>query len=131
VAEGNAASAFCRAYEESDGLVTRQCTTGSQPGAWRGRNGTLWFSTRKGVAAVNPRELRLNNIPPPVTIESVFVNETRVNSETSRRAENSPLVLRPGDERLEIQYSSLNIGDPLRGRFRYWLEGYEKNWTET
>ena len=131
VAEGAAPSVFCRAYEERDGLLARQCTLGSQPGAWRARDGTLWFSTRRGVAALNPGELRLNKIPPRVTIDSVFVNETRVNTETLRTATNQSLTLRPGAERLEIQYSSLNIGDPLRGRFRYWLESYEKNWTET
>jgi ligand-binding sensor domain-containing protein/signal transduction histidine kinase len=129
VADGVASSVFCRAYEERDGLLA-QCTTGSQPGAWRARDGTLWFSTRRGAVALDPATLRLNKVPPPVAIESVSVNEARVDTETLRSLANQPLALRPGDERLEIQYASLNIGDPLRGRFRYWLEGYEKDWTE-
>jgi signal transduction histidine kinase len=39
-------------------------------------------------------------------------------------------VLQPGDERIEIHYASLNLAAPERARFRYRLEGHEKNWIE-
>jgi len=120
----------CRAYDKEDGLLTGGCTMGSQPGAWRGRDGTLWFSTMKGVAAVNPARLRLNTNPPPVTIESVFIDDAPLDASKLRQALARGLVLRPGKERLEIHYASLNLGAPDRARFRYRLEGYEKEWRE-
>jgi signal transduction histidine kinase len=36
----------------------------------------------------------------------------------------------PGKQRLEIQYTSLNLAAPERARFKYRLEGLESRWTE-
>src|SRR5262249_49579158 len=33
-------------------------------------------------------------------------------------------------ERLEIDYTSLSLAAPERARFRYRMEGHEKNWTD-
>ena len=120
----------CRAYGKEDGLLTGACTTGSQPGAWRGRDGMLWFSSMKGVAAVNPARLHPNTNPPPVTIETVLIDDTPLSGKKLRAALAEALVLQPGEERLEIQYASLNLGAPDRARFRYRLEDYEKDWRE-
>jgi signal transduction histidine kinase len=38
--------------------------------------------------------------------------------------------VRPGQEILEIDFTSLNLTAPLKGRFKYKLEGFEKAWTE-
>jgi hypothetical protein len=47
---------------------------GSQPAACRTRDGRLWFPTIKGLAYVNPAELKPNLQPPLVMIESVLVD---------------------------------------------------------
>ena len=44
----------CRVYGERDGLPATECTSGSQPGALRGPDGTLWFPTIQGLAWLNP-----------------------------------------------------------------------------
>ena len=120
----------CRAYGKDDGLVTGEGTFGSQPGAWRGQDGTLYFSTMKGVAALPPGRLRPNTNPPPVTIESLWIDDAPPGAKNFRAAPEKTLLLHPGEERLEIRYASLNLGAPERARFRYRLEGYEKNWFE-
>jgi ligand-binding sensor domain-containing protein/signal transduction histidine kinase len=125
-AEGRRTFVSSRAFDQNDGLPTRSRPHHSQPAAWRGTNGTLWFATTKGVAAAIPSLVRLNTNPPPVTIESVTVDDT------ARRPEpfegGSAIVLHPADERVEIAYSSLNLGAAERARFRYKLAGYEKDW---
>jgi hypothetical protein len=130
-ADGKMASLAGRAYGTADGLPTVECSAGSQPGVWRGHDGRLWLPTIKGLAFVNPAELRPNTNPPPVTIELALIDDVPAKAKT-RDGDSSgkALILRPGEERLEIQYSSLNLGAPERARFKYRLEGYEKNWTE-
>ncbi len=125
-ASGTARVVACSAYEKTDGLPTRECTFGSQPGAWRGRDNTLWFSTSKGVAALDVARFRPNTNPPPVTIERVLVDD----SPRPAAPGSTNLWLRPGEERLEIHYASLNLSAPDRARFRYRLEGYEMDWTD-
>ena len=39
------------------------------------------------------------------------------------------LELPPGEGKLEIQYTSLRLAAPERLRFRYWMEGFERDWT--
>jgi signal transduction histidine kinase len=125
-ASGTVKSVVCVGYGKPDGLPTRECTFGSQPAAWRGSNDRLWFSTSKGVASLDVKQFRPNTNPPPVMIESVLVDDLAPTQSWTAAS----LVLQPGDERLEIHYTSLNLGAPDRARFRYRLEGHENNWTE-
>lgn len=121
----------CRAYDREDGLLTSACRVNSQPAAWRGSNGTLWFATQKGLVALNPSQLQANTNPPEVTIDAVLVNEDPAGAKFSTTFLGRTLQLRPGDERLQIHYSSRNLGAPDRVRFRSRLDGFEKDWTES
>src|SRR5438445_11770748 len=42
-ADGKITHLDCRAYGELEGLPADECTSGSQPGATRTRDGKLWF----------------------------------------------------------------------------------------
>ena len=127
-AAGRRAFIPCRAFDKSDGLPTRGRPLRSQPGAWRGRDGLLWFATSKGVAVTDPAQLRLNTNPPPVTVESISVDDVPRAQEL--REGGPAVVMHPREERIEVIYSSLNLGAAERARFRYRLAGYEKDWTD-
>ena len=128
--ETNNVSISCRVYGEPDGLPASECTSGSQPGAARSRDGTLWFPTIHGLASLNPARLNLNTNPPPVVIESVLVAGEPQNSDALRSAPPREVTIPPGKEGLEIRFASLNLAAPDKGRFRYLLEGYETTWKE-
>jgi ligand-binding sensor domain-containing protein/signal transduction histidine kinase len=115
----------CRVYGETDGLPATECTTGSQPGACRSEDGTLWFPTIQGLAWLNPARLNLNTNPPPVVIEAVLVDGQIQNPETLRAASPQTVTIPARKEGLEIRYASLNLAAPDRGRFKCQLEGYE------
>jgi ligand-binding sensor domain-containing protein/signal transduction histidine kinase len=123
-------SVNCRAYTKADGLPTRQCTIGSQPGAWRDHEGRLWFATVKGLVAALPADLRFNSQPPPVLIDSVLLDGERCGPTPAQFGGQSPLTVPAGKERVEIHFTSLNLSAPDRARFRYRLENYEKGWTD-
>jgi signal transduction histidine kinase/ligand-binding sensor domain-containing protein len=119
-----------RVYGKSDGLPTGECTEGSQPGACRAGDGTLWFPTTKGLAFVNPKLLQPNTNPPPVLIESVRVDGQLQNKNTLRAPLSELVTVPAGKEGLDISYTSLNLSAPDKGRFRYRLGEHETRWIE-
>lgn len=128
--EGLSSFIPCRVYGRSDGLPTAECTSGSQPAACRTVDGMLWFPTVKGLVSVNSAELKPNTNPPPVVIESVLVDGREQNTNSLRTGWLQTLTIPPGKERLEIRYSSLNLAAPDKARFKYRMEGYERDWTD-
>jgi ligand-binding sensor domain-containing protein/two-component sensor histidine kinase len=123
-ADGITNSISCRTYVETDGLPTRECTGGSQPAALLARDGRLFFPTTKGVVSVNPAELKSNSQPPIVLIESVLVDDAKKTNRLSSAWPQS-IVIPPGYEQLEIDYTALNFSAPDAVRFKCWLEGFE------
>jgi len=122
---GTANAISCRTYVESDGLPTRECSAGSQPAACRAADGTLWFPTTKGFVSVNPAELKPNLQPPQVLIESVRVDGVEQKTNLLNPAWSQAIVIPPGYEQLEINYTALNFSAPDAVRFKCWLEGHE------
>jgi ligand-binding sensor domain-containing protein/signal transduction histidine kinase len=120
----------CRGYDKRDGLPATECTFGAQPAACRAPDGKLWFPTIAGVVSVNPAEIHSNTNPPPVLIESVLVEGQVQNTNGPHAAPPQSVTVPAGRERLEIQFTSLNLDEPDRARFRYRLEGHESKWNE-
>jgi ligand-binding sensor domain-containing protein/signal transduction histidine kinase len=129
-ANGAVNFAACRIYGEADGLPTRECSSGSQPAACRTRDGRLWFPTTKGLAYVNPAEIKPNLLPPLVMIESVLVDGQEQKTNHLDSVWQQSIVIPPGHDRLEIHYTGLNFSAPNAVRFQYRLEGHETAWTE-
>lgn len=110
-------------YDRNDGLRSKECSGGSQPAAWKAQDGTLWFPTVKGVAAINPDHIRLNEVPPPVVIETVADGEAQIIPEDI-------LMLPAGHNNLSLRYAGLSLLQPDENRFRYQLEGEDDGWVE-
>ena len=72
---------------------------------------------------IDPRAFRESAPQPPMTVEYVTANETRVKAVTGLR-------LPARTTRLEIGYSELNLSSPLKTRFRHRLEGFDADWVD-
>jgi ligand-binding sensor domain-containing protein/signal transduction histidine kinase len=107
----------------ADGLRSAECNGGVQPSAWRSRGGTLFFPTVKGVAFIDPAHIRTNAVQPPARIEQVIADERAVPIGRAIR-------LAPGTHRLEVQFAGLSFTAPDRVRFRYRLEGFDREWID-
>jgi signal transduction histidine kinase len=129
-AHGVRAFVPCHVYGRDDGLPASECTSGSQPAACQTRDGMLYFPTIRGVAAVLPKRIPSNPNPPPVAIESVLVDREEHHTNTLHAPWPSSVTLVPGDQLLEVAYTSLNLAAPNRARFRYQLEGFDAGWIE-
>jgi signal transduction histidine kinase len=111
-------------YGSSDGMPTEETSSSGHPGAWRATDGHLWFATRKGVAIADPTDLRENHTPPSVVVERFTVDDTEL---TGTGAE---IKIPPGHVRYGFEYSGLSYVSPSRVRYRYILEGFDKQWTQ-
>ena len=111
--------------DQSDGMLTHDCSGGSQPAGAKHPDGTLWFPTDAGVTVVDPRRLAASTHPhpPPVHIERVIAEHTPVAGRDS-------FEIPKGTRNLEIAYTALSLAVPERVRFRYRLEGYDEHWID-
>jgi signal transduction histidine kinase/ligand-binding sensor domain-containing protein/CheY-like chemotaxis protein len=118
----------CIHYNEKDGMKSRECNGISQPSSWKSRDGKLWFPTKKGVVVIDPRDIKINPLPPPVTIRQVIADSNKVRPPFTGSGEipEFPASL----ERLEIHYTGLSLLSPGNVRFKYKLEGLEKEWVD-
>jgi signal transduction histidine kinase/ligand-binding sensor domain-containing protein len=126
-ADGKTNFVHCVSFGKSDGLPTLECSTGFQPAGCSTPDGRLWFPTGKGLVALNPKDIHINRLPPPVLVEEVLV-DGRAFAAHSARVE--PLRIAPGQHRIEINYTALSFSAPEKVRFRYRLEGLDDEWTE-
>ena len=111
------------AYGKADGLLNTECNGNRQPAGWQARDGRLWFPTQGGVAVVDPEAIVTNTYRPPVVIEEALLDGKAANSQ-------APLQIDPGQENLEIRYTGLSFIKPENVRFKYKLEGVDKDWVE-
>ena len=124
-AEGKTNEVHCETYGINDGMPTIECSEGLQPAGCKTADGRLWFPTSKGLVAVNPLDVEVNHLPPPVVIEEVRVDDRPV---TGGALSSSPLKIPPGRHRFEFQYTGLSFVDPEKVQFRYRLDGFETDW---
>jgi len=130
IAARNARTALFRSFGEADGLPSSECSFGFQPAACLGSDGKLWFPTILGVASVKPASLKLNTNSPSVVIESVLLDGVLQDLDALHALPRTNITISPGKERLEIRFTSFNLSAPLKGRFKYKLEGFDSAWTE-
>jgi len=122
-ADGRIGAITSISYGVADGMKSNECNGSSQPAGWKTRDGRLWFPTIRGVAVIDPSNIRLNQHLPPVLIEEVIVDRQPV--ELSQQ-----LQLPPGKGQLEFHYTALSFLAPGKVRFKYQLEGFDQDWID-
>jgi ligand-binding sensor domain-containing protein len=124
VAAGKSRNVVCSAYGRSEGLRFGECSGGSQPAAWKARDGRFWFVIRRGVAVVDPIAVAKSPVtrPPEVVAEELLVDRRLVSGGSS-------VTTAPGRVDVEIHFTALNM-EPETTRFRVKLVGYDRDWVE-
>ena len=116
--DGRAASVNYVAYDRHAGLPALECSDRYQPASWRGPDGSLWFTTVRGVVWLNPDELTAKSSPPPVLVEELGVDGEEV------PLNGGEIVVPPGHQQYDFRFTALSFDAGDRARFRYQLEGY-------
>ena len=123
VAEGRIEKVQSIAYGTEDGMKNRECNGANQPAGWRTADGRLWFPTIEGVVTVDPSKLPTNPVAPRVVVDEVAADK-----DVFPPGQRS--VFPPTTEAFEFRYSAVSFSSPERVRFRYKLEGLDREWVE-
>ncbi len=110
-------------FGAADGMTGAECNGNAQPAGIRAHDGTLWFPTIKGVVSVRPDSLTVNQLPPPVVIERLVADRKPI-------ALSGDVRVPPGHGELEFYFTALSFADPARVRFKYRLEGFDRDWVD-
>jgi PAS domain S-box-containing protein len=109
-------------FGAADGIQgTSEFQIGYSPAACKMRDGTLWFPTFGGVLSVDPSRISTNRRPPPVFVERATADNRKSVAEGGQIA---------AEGNLEFHYTALSLISPDRVRFRYQLEGFDKEWVD-
>ncbi|EEF63194.1 sensor histidine kinase [Pedosphaera parvula] len=130
-ADGKQKLIHCISYGKADGLSTLECSGGFQPAGCKTPDGRLWFPTSKGLAVLDPEDVKINPRPPPVVIEEVTVDGDLIPlSPVDQHGTQSGLTVAPGKQRFEFRYTGLSFVAPDKVRFKYRLKGLESEWVD-
>ncbi len=123
VAEGRSPRLVSRVYTEKDGLRTTECGSDASPSAALARDGTLWFGTRRGLAALDPTAAVNLSPAPHAVITKVRLDRQEV---SPKKFVNVP----PGTTRLQISYGAPDLRHGGDIQYRYQLDSVDKQWIE-
>jgi signal transduction histidine kinase len=86
--------------------------------------GRIWSSMERGLSVIDPSQLK-DSVPPPIIqIRSITADSSVIDLRSVTKLAAPP-------RRLTFAYSGLCLRDPDRVRFRYRLDGYDKNWSDS
>ena len=109
-----------RVFDELDGAQAGRPEYNS---AAYSSDGRVWFASGVWVQMVDPSSLSQRDVPAATTIESVTVDRKEI-------AATEILKLSPHPRELQIDYTSPTFLIPQRVKFRYRLDGYDRDWHE-
>src|SRR5229473_229902 len=122
LAVGMLGPADVREYGVEDGLrsiegVKRNRSVVSDP------LGRIWFSLSRGMSVVDPSHLTGNSAPAIAHVETIYADGSPINTGGLVHVPASP-------KRITFSYTGLSLAVPERVRFRYFLDGFDRNWSE-
>lgn len=126
-ADGQTQNVHPLVYGTGDGMPTLECSGGFQPASCWTEQGQLWFPTTKGLVGINPNDIKVNQLPPPVLIETLLVDGAPVPGPGQA---GDSLRFPPGRHRFEFRYTGLSFVAPQKVSFKYRLQGLEREWTD-
>jgi signal transduction histidine kinase/ligand-binding sensor domain-containing protein len=107
-----------------DGFDGSQAGTSSFVHVAKTSDGRIWFALEEvGVQVVDPKRLQDNPAAPPVAVTRLVADHRPYPLSTKLRL---PALTRD----LEIDYTAYSLAIPEKVRFRYRLEGVDKNWQD-
>ena len=140
IAAGRIDSIFPLNLGVEDGMLAEECTGSYSPNAVKGRDGRLYFSTLKGVVALDPKRFAGRATPPLVVIEDTLVGGRTLSNlyaasllptyPAAGRPDPPELILSPDQNNLEFRYTGLHSTAPEDIQFRYQMIGLDPDWID-
>jgi signal transduction histidine kinase len=114
-----------QAFDILDGLSDGLQASYPEPNMIEGTDGRLWFATAQGVVWLDPKRIPTKPLPPTPAILSITSND-----HTYGFPAPAEINLPPHTVNLQFAYTAPSLAIPERVRFRYKLEGSDKDWRD-
>ncbi len=85
----------------------------------------ILMSGTTGILVLHPDQLQAWTYTPPVVVSDIHIGKEALPSGAGH-----PLQVPPG-KALSVEFSALDLSAPEQNRYRYRLEGFERDWNET
>jgi ligand-binding sensor domain-containing protein/AraC-like DNA-binding protein len=106
-------------FDEAGGMAGSQCSGEGQPSVWKNGHGRLYYPTAKGIVVFDTASIGVQAAPPLTLIEAVLCD--------GKPAEIYGVPFFPHrSESFEIHFTALDFRAPEKIRFKYRLEGRDK-----
>jgi len=107
-------------YPISEMAANTEIYGGTMPAGSISPQGDVWFPSNRGPIHIFPSQRHAQ--PPPLRLESVHADGRSVSLV-------GPIVLQPGNSRLEFAFSPIQLRSQAGLRFRYRLDGFDRDWS--
>jgi signal transduction histidine kinase/ligand-binding sensor domain-containing protein len=114
-------------FDSADGVRLQAMPAGYDPYVTKTRDGRLWFARQIGIDILDPHRVPFNSLPPAVHIEGIIAD--RKAYEASGGVDGH-LSLPSLTRDIQIDYTALSLVAPEKMRFRYKLEGQDREWQD-
>jgi signal transduction histidine kinase/ligand-binding sensor domain-containing protein len=85
--------------------------------------GRIWFSMNNGISFIDPARAAGSPVPALIHIEELSADGTAINLQGAVR-------IPAAHQRVTFRYAGLSLSVPERVRFKYKLEGFDRDWSE-
>lgn len=113
-----------RNFDRDDGLQSNEFNTGAY---FKNSSGEMYFGGVSGLNIFHPDSVRDNPHVPHIVITG-FKEFDLPSPIVPDPSDPEGIVLGPGESVFSLQYAGLEFTNPVKNRYAYRLEGFEKNW---
>ncbi len=117
---GNGKFMIRQLFKQS-GLANSECNQGA---VYKDKSGNIWMGTIGGVTRINPEKIVSKNNRIPIVFTSVGILDKEIPYNDSL----NNLTLKYYENDITFRFVGINYLDPQIVKYRYKLEGTDKNW---
>jgi signal transduction histidine kinase len=115
-------AADVREYASSDGLESTEGVN-RQRSVVADASGRIWFSMARGLSVLDPTRFAGNSVPAIAHVEAISADGNAIGLGDS-------IHVPASRKRIVFGYTGLSLAAPERIVFRYFLDGFDRNWSE-
>jgi signal transduction histidine kinase len=121
LAKGTLGASDVRVYGAADGLLSSEGMNRSRS-VVADSDGRIWFSLGRGISVVDPSHMPDSSAPSIAHVEAVLADDLLISV-------TGPVRVPPSPKRIAFAYTALSLASPERIRFRYIVDGFDRNWS--
>ena len=107
--------------DSRDGMAGAACSSGRK--ILQASDSRLWFPTLGGISTLDPNNITLNSVPPPVVIHRFLVDGMPHDLVDS-------IIIPPGGKQFHFGFAALSLKIPSKNKMKYRLLGFDTTWRD-